>query len=239
MCVKIAKLRANVVKQLCLFLATFIVCSVSFEAFSYPVDSSDTNSSQFGKSSNNSPPKASQKSQQKTVSEPPKTPFAPGSQNLSLGIGQVFLLGSLGNNYDNAIGPEIHYDYGVSDLFAFESNFGYAGHSRGNTDANIWNLSAGLRTNLAYFDQLVPYADIDLGFYHPSFTYDTGGSASTLLFGMQLGLGIDLMISNSVFFGTALTYNNMFSSTKVDSSGVTRDLGGAYVSFMIHLGYTW
>jgi hypothetical protein len=238
MCVKTAKLRANVVKQLCLFLATFIVCSVSFEAFAYPVDSSDSDTSHFSKSTKDSP-RNSQKNLQKTVSEPPANPFAPGTQNLSFGIGQVFLLGNLGNNFDNAIGPELHYDYGVSDLFAFESNFGYAAHSRGSSQLNIWNISAGLRTNLAYFDQLVPYLNADLGFYHPSFTYDNGGSASTTLFGMQLGAGIDLLISHSVFFGPALTYNNMFDSTKTDSNGVSRSMGGAYVSFMVHAGYSW
>jgi opacity protein-like surface antigen len=235
MCVKTAKLRANVVKQLCLFLATFIVCSVSFEAFAYPVDSSDADTSHFTKDS----PRTSPKYPQKAQSETSTTPFAPGTQNLSLGIGQVFLLGNLGNNFDNAIGPEIHYDYGVSDLFAFESNFGYAGHSRGSAELNVWNISAGLRTNLAYFDQLVPYINADLGFYHPSFTYDNGGSASTTLFGMQVGAGIDLLISHNVFFGTALTYNNMFDATKTDSNGVSRSMGGAYVSFMVHAGYSW
>ena len=231
---KPAKLRATLI----LFLATFGVCSVSTEAFSdpsatYPYNTSSYDTVKYSRSSRDT------SKAQKTESQPPKSPFAPGTQNLSLGVGQVFLLGNLGNNYDNAIGPEIHYSYGVSDLFAFESNFGYHSHSRSKADLSVWNLAAGLRSNLMYFDQLVPYATIDLGFYHPSYTYASGATAGTTLFGLQLGMGIDLLISNTIFFGTALTYNDMFDSTQNDSSGNAETLGGAYLSFMIHAGYSF
>jgi hypothetical protein len=222
-----AKLRTT----LSLFLATFGVYSVSVEAHADSQFSPRTTTSET--------PRKTKKAEKVQEAEPPASPFAPGSQNLYLGVGQEFLLGSLGNNYDNSIGTELHYDYGVSDLFAFDSNFGYQSHSRNNTGVNIWNLAAGLRTNLAYFDQLVPYADVDLGFYHPSFSYASGGSASTLLFGMQLGLGIDLLLSKRMFFGAAFTYNDMFNSTKNDSNGNVQSLGGAYVSFMIHVGTTF
>jgi opacity protein-like surface antigen len=222
MSVNAAKLRVTLHKTLSFILVMFGVCSVSIEAYGYTQSPRDT------------PTKS-----QKVVEAPAKTPFSPGSQNLSLGVGQVFLFGALGNSYDNAIGPEIHYAYGVSDLFAFESNFGYHSHARANTNLSIWNLAAGLRSNLMYFDQLVPYVNVDLGFYHPSFTYANNGQASTTLFGLQLGTGIDLIISNNVFFGAALTYNDMFDSTKTDSNGNIQSLGGAYVSFMIHAGVTF
>jgi opacity protein-like surface antigen len=170
----------------------------------------------------------------------PVSPFAPGTHNLSVGVGQVFLLGSLGGEkgYEDAIGPALNYTYGVSDLFAFHSNFSYHSHSSG--DLSIWNLSGGVRANLMYFDQLVPYAAIGLGFYQPSYiTTDTRATVSSLLFGMQLGTGIDLMISNTVFFGAELNYNTMFDSSKKDSNGTTRSLGGAFASFMIHAGLTF
>lgn len=168
----------------------------------------------------------------------PVSPFAPGTHNLSAGVGQVFLLGSLGDSYEDAIGPSLNYTYGVSDLFAFHSNFSYHSHSSG--DLSIWNLSGGVRANLMYFDQLVPYASIGLGFYQPSYIIkDTRATVSSLLFGMQLGTGIDLMISNTVFFGAELNYNTMFDSSKKDSNGTTRSLGGAFASFMIHAGLTF
>ena len=206
---------------LSLLIAMFGVCLVSAETLATTIPK----------------PSIKSKSIEVAPSSSPRAPFAPGTHNLSLGVGQVFLFGGLGNTYENAIGPEIHYSYGVSDLFAFESNFGQHSHSNGGL--SIWNLAAGLRTNLMYFDQLVPYANIDLGFYHPSFTYPSGGSASTTLFGLQLGGGIDLLISSNVFFGAALTYNDMFDSTKKDSNGVSQSLGGSYLSFMIHAGVTF
>jgi hypothetical protein len=242
MSVKSAKLRASLVKSLLsLFLAMFGVCSVSAEAFSYTASFSRANSStesiRYTRSAREIP-----KQNQKPIraeSEPVESPFAPGTHNLSIGVGEDFLFGSLGNTYDNAIGPEIHYAYGVSDLFAFESNFGYHSHSRGSDSVSIWNLAAGLRTNLIYFDQLVPFLNVDLGFFHPSFSYAGGGSASSLLFGLQLGGGVDLLLSRSMFFGAALNYNDMFDSTKTDSNGVSRGLGGSYVSFMVHIGYSF
>jgi hypothetical protein len=90
-----------------------------------------------------------------------------------------------------------------------------------------------------YFDQLVPFATVGMGFYSPSYTYSNGSTASSLLFGMQMGSGIDLLISNAVFFGAKLNYNTMFNSTKTASDGVSRNLGGAYLSFMVHAGMTF
>ncbi|MBC7396883.1 MAG: hypothetical protein H7333_05515 [Bdellovibrionales bacterium] len=225
MCAKTAKLRAT----LSLFLATFGMYSVSLEAFSSPLKPQTVKYSRSAREVSNLP-----RSSDPTTS---RGPFSPATHNLSLGIGQVFLLGSLSNRFENSIGPEINYTYGVSDLFAFESNFGYHSHSNGSL--SIWNMAAGLRTNLMFFDQLVPFFNVGLGFYHPSFATLNGGSLSGLLFGLQLGTGIDLLISNQVFFGTRLTYNDMFDSAKKDSNGVNQSLGGSYVSFMVHAGLTF
>lgn len=213
-------------------LATFGVCSVSSGALAYP--STSVQSIKYSRSARETP-----KQKEKAIVEEttPSNPFAPGTQNLSIGVGQVFLLGDLGNRYENAIGPEIHYNYGVSDMFAFESNFGYHSHSNGTL--SIWNLAAGLRANLMYFDQLVPFANIALGFYHPSFTLPNTATVSGLLFGLQLGGGVDLMISPRIFFGTRLNYNDMFDSTKKDSNGTSQSLGGSFMSFMIHAGMTF
>lgn len=227
-------------------LAVFGVCSVSSESFAF--STSNNSDSSFSRNSGESAPKKNKKqksSEPETSREDsysPKSPFAPGSQNLSLGIGQIFLLGDYGNHYDNGIGPELHYDYGVSEMFAFESNFGYQSHSNG-TDSSqtlsIWNVDAGLRANLMYFDQLIPFAQVGFGFYHPSFSQPNNTSLSSLLFGLQLGGGIDLIITKQLFFGAGLIYNDIFDSSKKDSTGKEVGIGGSYVSFMIHLGVTF
>ncbi|NDG83524.1 MAG: hypothetical protein EBX52_00615 [Proteobacteria bacterium] len=212
-----------------LVLTAFLMISPARAASRYPAEEGAS----FGRSSK----ETATPKRRKQESAPPSTPFAPGTHNLSVGVGQVFLMGDLSNHYDNAIGPEVHYTYGVSDLFSFQSNFGYHSHSAGTL--SIWNLSGGLRANLMYFDQLVPFATVGMGFYSPTYTYANGSTVNSLLFGMQMGTGIDLLISNAVFFGAKLNYNTMFSSTKKASDGTTQSLGGSYLSFMIHAGMTF
>src|SRR3989338_1755478 len=64
-------------------------------------------------------------------SAPSPSPFAPDSSNFALDVGQVFLLGDLGNRYNDNLGLQLHYTYGVSDIFGFDSSFGYSSHSAG------------------------------------------------------------------------------------------------------------
>ncbi len=215
-----------------LFISSTIgVCSVSQESLAETRFSRD--SLTYSRSSRDLPEKKKRDPQL----DYGKGPFAPNTHNLSIGVGQFFLLGNLASSYENAIGPEINYTYGVSDLFSFQSHFAYHSHSSGSFSA--WNLAAGLRANLMYFDQLVPFASVGLGFFNPSFTLPDSATVSGLLFGMQLGTGIDLMISNRVFFGAKLMYHNMFDSSKRDSTGTVQSLGGAFASFTVHTGLTF
>jgi hypothetical protein len=193
-----------------LFISSTIgVCSVSQDSHSAPRFSRE--SLTYSRSSRDLP----EKKKRDIQPDYGKGPFAPDTHNLSIGVGQFFLLGNLASTYENAIGPELNYTYGVSDLFSFETHFAY------------------------HFDQLVPFASVGLGFFNPSYTLADSATVSSLLFGMQLGTGIDLMISNRVFFGAKLMYHNMFDSSKRDSKGNLQSLGGAFASFTVHTGLTF
>ena len=217
--------------------------SASTSTFGYPVSSfgdglasSSTATIKMTRSSRESPPLKNKTPNPSTYSS--AAPLAPGTHNFSLGVGQIFLLGKIGNTYGNAIGEELHYTYGVSELLDFETNVGYSSHSSGTF--TMWHLAADVRTNLAYYDQLVPFFTAGLGFYDPSYILPTtNATVSSVLFGMQLGTGIDLLVSRQVFFGARLTYHNIFSSSKLTSAGNYYDLGGSYVSFLLHIGYTF
>ena len=231
------------VRHLRLFTLILGVYSVSSQiAYSYPVSRSnfstalESDSVQLTRSSRDSNSNESSPSSRKKYS-PELSPFAPGSSNLSIGVGQVFLMGNLANLYDNAIGTQLQYTYGVSDMFSFESNFGYSSHSSGNF--SLVNMDTALRTNLVYFDQLIPYASVGLGFYHPSGIMANNATLSALLFGMELGAGVDLLLTKKVFFGTLLSYHNMFDSVQKASDGTIQSVGGSYISFMIHAGVTF
>jgi hypothetical protein len=191
-----------------------------------------------------SPPAKTYTSKEKYSAPSSTSPFAPGSSNVALEMGQVFLMGNLGDQYSDSIGTGLRYTYGVSDLFAFESGMGYSNHTDGKF--SMFSMQAGLRTNLAWYDRVIPYLSFGLGFYRPS--YDVGSmgltsnpneSISPLLFGVHLGPGVDLEITKQFFFGAALTFNEAFGNTQTLSNGKTFDVGGTYTSFFLHAGVTF
>ena len=176
-------------------------------------------------------------------------PFSPGSHNLAIDLGQVFLMGGLSKFSDN-IGSQLHYTYGVSDIFSFDSSAGYSEHSDGKY--SMGTLLGGMRVNLSWYDKIVPYAVFGLGFYKPSYRDESksptlgvntaasgSSSVSAMLFGVHLGPGIDLQLSRNFFFGAALTFHNMFGTTKKFADATPLDLGGAYTSFFLHTGVTF
>lgn len=162
-------------------------------------------------------------------------PFSPGSNNLSLEIGQTFLMGEH-SAYDDALSYTGSYTYGVSRLMAFESALSYSNHSEGKY--SMLSLSAGGRMNLSYYDRIIPYANAGLGFYKPSRELNENASLSATLFGLYLGVGADLSLSPEMFFGAALTFHNAFGTTKNTSIGPV-SLGGSYANFLARVGYTF
>jgi hypothetical protein len=235
--------------RLCSLFALLLgVYSVSSETQAYPVSKYRNNSDSTAPAdntdsdfSNQDQPKKTKKQTVHNDRDVYATPMSPGSHNLSFGLGQTFLLGKLGdmNNvirYENALGFQAKYNYGVSDLFAFQSDFGYSSHTNG--DLKLWHLSAGMRTNLVYYDRLVPYLNAGLGFYHPSLTLVDRSTVSATVFGLELGGGLDLFLNDRLFFGSSLTYHNMFSSTQNTSKNIPYDVGGAFVTFLINVGFT-
>src|SRR5262249_38320766 len=75
------------------------------------------------------------------------SPFSPGSNNIALDLGQVFLMGDL-TKFTDSLGVQIHYTYGVSELFAFDASVGYSEHS--NAQFSMVTVLSGMRLNLAW-----------------------------------------------------------------------------------------
>ena len=162
------------------------------------------------------------------------SPFVPGSNNLSLDVGQVFLMGDLGDRYADSIGTRLHYTYGVSDIFAFDSSFGYSAHSEGGL--SLSSLLAGLRCNLAWYDKVIPHAVFGLGFYRPSYKEV---DYSTVLFGVHMGAGVNLELTQSLFFGASLTFHDSFGSDKSVGSDSALPVGGSFTSFFLNAGVSF
>ncbi len=172
------------------------------------------------------------------------SPYSPGSNNLALDVGQVFLMGNLGNSYSDSLGMQAHYTYGVSDLFGFDSSFGYSSHEDGKF--SMTTLLTGLRMNLSWYDKVIPYAVFGMGFYRPSFqvssSQDAGitpSSISPVLFGVHMGPGVDLELTKQFFFGAALTFHDIFGSERSLPNGSLLDVGGTYTTFLLHAGVSF
>ncbi|MGK5089068.1 hypothetical protein WDW86_16040 [Bdellovibrionota bacterium FG-2] len=173
------------------------------------------------------------------------SPFSPGSNNLGLDLGQVFLMGDLDSNYQSSIGTRLHYTYGVSDLFGFDSSLGFSDHSEGKF--SMTTVLSGARMNLAWYDKVIPYVNFGFGFFRPSYELsnkdkDTGEmrttSVSPLLFGVYMGPGLDLELNQQVFFGASLTFHDAFGTTKTTPNG-PMEVGGTFTSLMLRAGVTF
>jgi opacity protein-like surface antigen len=162
------------------------------------------------------------------------SPFVPGSSNVSVDVGQVFLMGNLGDRYTDSIGSRLSYTYGVSDMFSFNSSFGYSTHADGKF--SMTSLLAGLRTNLAWYDKVIPYAIFGMGFYRPSYRE---ADYSTTLFGVHLGAGVNLELTNSLFFGASMTFHDTFGSDRTVPSGGSIPVGGSFTSFFLSAGVSF
>jgi len=177
------------------------------------------------------------------------SPFSPGSHNLGLDLGQIFLMGDLAK-YSDCIGTQVHYTYGASDLFGLDTSLGYSEHSDGKY--SVASLLTGMRVNMTWYDKVVPYALVGLGFYRPTYkdlSNALGATAasplanlpsiSAFLFGIHFGPGIDLQVSRNFFFGAALTIHDMFGTAKTYANGSPLMVGGIYTSFFLHAGVTF
>lgn len=162
-------------------------------------------------------------------------PFSPTSNNVSLEIGQIILMGDLAH-YEDTLGSAVKYNYGVSRMFGFDAALGRSSHSNGRF--SMTSLTGGARMNLSSMDRLVPNLKMGLGFYHPSKEAGALGTVSSTQFGIYTGAGVDLQLSREMFFGTSLTLNNVFNSTRQTPAGPVT-LGGSYLSFLASLGYTF
>jgi|GEM_PF-523188 hypothetical protein len=235
------KIRLSLVEALA--LSSLLISSHAFAS----TGSSWSGGSNWGGESNSSVKSTKARSY---ISTTDVSPFSPGSHNLGLDLGQVFLMGGL-TQFNDSLGMKLHYNYGVSDLFSFDSSLGYSTHSEGKY--GMTSLLTGIRVNLSWYDKIIPYCSLGLGFYRPTFkdlTSATSSNTSTLssssqpdisavLFGMYLGPGVDLEVSKNMFFGASLTFHNMFGTTKSFANGTPVSLGGSYTSFFLRIGTTF
>ena len=150
-------------------------------------------------------------------------------------------MGDLATNYADSIGSRLHYTYGVSEMFGFDSSLGYSSHS--DSRFSMTTALTGLRMNLSWYDKVVPYVVFGLGFYRPSYEITTTGgsvtSVSPIVFGVHLGPGVHLELTKQLFFGAALTFHDMFGTTQKLQDNSRMEIGGTFTSFFLNAGVSF
>lgn len=150
-------------------------------------------------------------------------------------LGQVFLHGNnYGNKFNNSLGFGLRYNYAASDIFELEADISGSNHS--DNAFKIMYSTLGLKTNFIYYDKLVPFATLGLGFYKPRIQVQ-GDTATKTAFGMRFGMGADLLLNEHVSIGVMMNYRNVFSSNAKLTNGTQFDISGAFSNFLMRLSY--
>ncbi len=154
-----------------------------------------------------------------------KEPAAPLTHHLvGFNFGHTVLFGEWGDLYDDSISYNFLYGYEASQVFSFLINVGFSNHSgQGENSLSVKNIEPDLKVNFLYFDMLSVYGFGGFGIYPVSQSVGIA-NGSTLNFGVNLGLGLDLRIEDRLVFGPGIAIRSIFS--KVDKSAKSSEYPG-------------
>ena len=158
---------------------------------------------------------------------------------MGIGIGQTFLRSDLADNGNDKITPDLYYTYSASYSFDFVANAHYSSHSYLNREATIKGLALAIKGKGFQFDAFSPFVLGGFGFYLPSVKRIYNGiptdTRSQLVFGVNVGAGVELRLNNEVTVGVIAHYHDPFD--------VRQDVGpvleGSYMKLLIIASYTF
>ncbi|MFA6236772.1 MAG: hypothetical protein WC635_05540 [Bacteriovorax sp.] len=166
----------------------------------------------------------------------------PGSihkHSVGLGVGQTFLRSDLGANGNDKITPDIYYSYSASYSFDFVANLHYSKHEYLNRDATIRGLALAIKGKGFQFDAFSPFVLGGFGFYIPAATRIINGvpteTRSQLVFGVNLGAGVELRLNDEATVGVIAHYHDPFDVRQ----DVGPELEGSYMKLLIIASYTF
>jgi opacity protein-like surface antigen len=133
-----------------------------------------------------------------------------GDHAVGLVIGQTWPAGEIGQGLDGAVAPGLFYEYAASDVFSVYASGVRSSHNDG--ALKLTSTNVGIKANLFYIDKLSPYAMLGAGLYFVDKAYGSERAEKTN-FGLHLGLGAELDLSDLFFMGLEFDVHNLFSST--------------------------
>lgn len=161
---------------------------------------------------------------------------AEGDHSAGLMVGQVWPNGDIGNGLDGNAAPGIFYEYSASEVFSLYAQAVPSTHNDG--VLKVTATSMGMKAHLVYYDKLAPYVMVGAGLYFVD--REVGGAvrerAKKTVFGVHLGLGAELDLSEMFFIGLQFDIHNLFSgSVNLPVNGKT-EISGRTTGFFLRGG---
>lgn len=169
----------------------------------------------------------------------PRVPNEINKHSIGLGLGQTFLRSDFAEHGTDKITPDIYYNYSASYSFDFLANLHVSKHKYLNRDVTIKGLALSIKGKGFQFDAFAPFFLGGFGFYLPSATRNINGvltpTREQLVFGMNLGGGVELRLNSKATVGVIAHYHDPFDVRQEVGS----DLEGSYMKLLILGMYTF
>jgi opacity protein-like surface antigen len=159
--------------------------------------------------------------------------------SVGIGIGQTFLRSDFHEHGNDKITPDLYYSYSASYSFDFVANAHWSKHHYQNRDVTIKGLALSIKGKGFQFDAFSPFVLGGFGFYEPQATRNINGvltkTREQLVFGMNLGVGVELRLNDEYSVGVIAQYHDPFTVRQDNQS----DLDGSYMKLLIFGMYTF
>lgn len=168
-----------------------------------------------------------------------RIPGGVNKHSIGLGIGQTFLRSDFHDHGTDKITPDIYYNYSASYSFDFLANAHWSKHRYLDRDVTIKGLALAIKGKGYQFDAFSPFVLGGFGFYQPTAHRIIGGvrteTREQLVFGMNLGAGVELRLNNEFSVGVIAHYHDPFDVRQENAP----DLEGSYMKLLITGMYTF
>ena len=166
----------------------------------------------------------------------------PGEINkhsIGLGLGQTFLRSDFHDHGTDKITPDFYYNYSASYSFDFMANAHWSKHKYLDRNVTVKGLALSIKGKGFQFDAFSPFVLGGFGFYQPEATRNLNGvltkTREQLVFGMNLGGGVELRLNSEFTVGVIAHYHDPFDVRQENTS----DLEGSYMKLLIMGMYTF
>ncbi len=155
--------------------------------------------------------------------------------SLSLGLGQIFVLGSFEKYGADKMVVDLFYEYSASYSFDLVLNAHWSSHEKDNNRLFLRGYALNIKSRIWNYDSFSPYIMGGLGIYNPQVKTAGETSKSEYVFGINGGMGAELQLNNHYSVGF-LGYLHMPFNKSSDN---TPDVKGSYFKLLLMGKYTF